>query len=124
MTTSRSLPFLLIGLVEAVLRVAGVADEDPYENLHVDFIGGDRYFPQWDDEIAMPKPAGVKRVFVLGGSAVMGYRMRSFPDREGYVMAWDPSCRVVFLPLDQLAPGSFPDAPVSGIEAVGTAPVG
>ncbi len=45
--------------------------------------------------------------------------MRSFEDREGYVMAWDQSCRVVFLPLDRLAPGSFPDAPVSGIETVG-----
>lgn len=45
--------------------------------------------------------------------------MRSFPDREGYVMAWDQSCRVAFLPLDRLAPGSFPDAKVSGIEAVG-----
>ncbi len=45
--------------------------------------------------------------------------MRSFPDREGYVMAWDQACRVVFLPVDRLAPGSFPDASVSGIDTVG-----
>lgn len=44
--------------------------------------------------------------------------MRSFPDREGYVMAWDQACKVVFIPLDRLTPGSFPDAPVSGIDAV------
>ncbi len=45
--------------------------------------------------------------------------MRSFPDRAGYVMAWDQACRVVFLPLDRLAPGSFPDAKVDGIEMIG-----
>ena len=45
--------------------------------------------------------------------------MRSFPDRRGFVMAWDQACRVIFFPLDKLAPGSFPDAQVSGIDAVG-----
>ncbi len=45
--------------------------------------------------------------------------MRRFPDREGYVLAWDPSCRVVFLRLANLAPGSLPDAPISGIDEVG-----
>ncbi len=50
--------------------------------------------------------------------------MRSFEDREGYVMAWDQACRIVFLPLDRLAPGSVPDAPVSGIDAVGGDAVG
>ncbi|MCP3960820.1 MAG: hypothetical protein GY719_23495 [bacterium] len=46
--------------------------------------------------------------------------MRRFPDREGFVMAWDRDCRVVFIPLANLAPGALPDAPVSGIEEVGT----
>ncbi len=45
--------------------------------------------------------------------------MQSFPDRQGYVMAWDPRCNVVFLPLAELTPGVVPDAPVSGIDQVG-----
>jgi len=45
--------------------------------------------------------------------------MRRFPDREGYVMIWDRRCEVVYLPLDQLPPGSIPDAAVSGIDEVG-----
>ncbi len=44
--------------------------------------------------------------------------MQRFPDRQGYVMAWDPRCRVVFLPLNELAPGAVPDAPISGIDEV------
>lgn len=36
--------------------------------------------------------------------------MERFADRRGYVMVWDRSCRVVYLPLDQLQPGSVPDA--------------
>lgn len=42
-----------------------------------------------------------------------------FPDRQGYVMVWDRSCRVAYFPLDQLPPGAIPDARVPGIEAVG-----
>ena len=38
--------------------------------------------------------------------------------RQGYVMGWDQTCRVLFLPLADLAPGSVPDAPVSGIDEV------
>ncbi len=45
--------------------------------------------------------------------------MRRFPDREGYVMAWDRSCKVVFLPLARITPGSIPDAEVSGLEEIG-----
>ena len=45
--------------------------------------------------------------------------MQRFPDRRGYVMAWDQQCRVVFLALDNLAPGALPDARVSGIDEVG-----
>ena len=45
--------------------------------------------------------------------------MRRFPGRQGFVMAWDRACRVVYLPLDNLAPGALPDAPVSGIDEVG-----
>lgn len=45
--------------------------------------------------------------------------MRRFPDRLGYVMAWNQSCRVVFLPLDELKPGTVPDAPIHGIDEVG-----
>ncbi|MEM7588031.1 MAG: hypothetical protein AAF560_31880, partial [Acidobacteriota bacterium] len=45
--------------------------------------------------------------------------MQRFPDREGYVMAWNPQCDVVFLPLNKLNPGAVPDAPVSGIDQVG-----
>ena len=47
---------------------------------------------------------------------------RLFPDRRGYVMVWDRACRVAYLPLDQLPPGTVPDAPVEGIEAVGVEP--
>lgn len=44
--------------------------------------------------------------------------MQHFPDREGFVMGWDRSCEVRFLPLAQLPPGSVPDARVSGIDKV------
>ncbi|MEM7354783.1 MAG: glycosyltransferase family 39 protein [Acidobacteriota bacterium] len=46
--------------------------------------------------------------------------MQRFPDRKGYILAWDPQCRIVFLDLERLGPGSVPDAPVSGIDQVGT----
>lgn len=42
-----------------------------------------------------------------------------FPDRRGYVMGWSADCRVGYLPLDELPPGSVPDARISGIDAVG-----
>lgn len=42
-----------------------------------------------------------------------------FPDRRGWVMVWDRSCQVAYIPLDQLPPGAIPDARVPGIEAVG-----
>ncbi|MEE8523974.1 MAG: glycosyltransferase family 39 protein, partial [Thermoanaerobaculia bacterium] len=45
--------------------------------------------------------------------------MRHFPDRPGFIVGWDPSCRPVFVPLDRIAPGTIPDAEVSGIEEVG-----
>lgn len=45
---------------------------------------------------------------------------RRFPDRRGYVMGWTRECRVIYAPLDQLPPGSVPDARVEGIEQVGT----
>ncbi len=44
---------------------------------------------------------------------------RSFPDRQGFVMAWDRRCHVVYFPLHNLEPGALPDAPVSGIDNVG-----
>jgi lysophospholipase L1-like esterase len=75
------LPVVLLVAAELVLRLAGVAEEAPWENPHVDFVTADRFFPHWDREIEMPKPAGLTRIFVLGGSAVLGYQMRSFPDR-------------------------------------------
>ena len=42
-----------------------------------------------------------------------------FPDRQGYVMVWDTSCRVRYLPLDRIPPGIVPDANIEGIEDVG-----
>ncbi len=36
--------------------------------------------------------------------------MHRFPDRQGFVMVWDQRCEVLFLPLDQIPPGSIPDA--------------
>ncbi len=44
---------------------------------------------------------------------------RHFPDRPGFIVGWDPSCRAVFVPLDRVAPGTIPDAEVSGIDQVG-----
>ncbi len=41
---------------------------------------------------------------------------RTFPDYRGYLMAWDRSCQVRYLPLESLQPGSIPPAPVSGID--------
>lgn len=75
------LPVVLLVATELVLRLAGVAEEAPWENPHVDFVTADRFFPQWDQEVEMPKPVDLTRIFVLGGSAVLGYQMRSFPDR-------------------------------------------
>ena len=49
--------------------------------------------------------------------------MQSFPGREGFVMGWDRSCEVRFVPLKGLPPGSVPDARVSGIDQVGRAGV-
>ena len=45
--------------------------------------------------------------------------MEFFPDRKGYVMAWDSSCKVFYFPLDSLSPGVLPDAEIPGIEDVG-----
>ncbi len=45
--------------------------------------------------------------------------MGRFPDRQGYVMAWNRDCQIVFLPLDKLTPGMVPDAPIKGIAKVG-----
>ncbi len=45
--------------------------------------------------------------------------MRRFPDREGYVMSWDLArCRVFFVPLAGLPPGSLRDADVPGIDEI------
>ena len=57
----------------------------------------------------------VNHLSVEKNKLLMGY----FPDRPGFVMAWDVSCRPIFLPLDTLEPGTVPDAEVSGIEKVG-----
>lgn len=48
--------------------------------------------------------------------------MDYFPDRKGYVMAWDTSCKVFYLSLDSLSPGALPDAEVPGIDDVGRKP--
>ena len=44
---------------------------------------------------------------------------RLYPDRPGFVLGWDPSCRAVLVPLDRITPGTIPDAEVSGIDEVG-----
>ncbi|NJR20098.1 MAG: hypothetical protein HC777_00355 [Hyphomonadaceae bacterium] len=42
--------------------------------------------------------------------------MDRFADRPAYVMVWDRDCRVVYLPLDQLQPGTIPDAKLPHFE--------
>lgn len=44
--------------------------------------------------------------------------MQRFPDRSGWVMIWDPSCRVVLAPLEQIPSGRIPDADVAGLDAL------
>ena len=66
--------------------------------------------PQMDDDILWVNHLSLEKDRLL-----MGH----FPDREGYVMGWDRSCKAVYLPLEQLPAGSVPDARVSGIEEVG-----
>ncbi|MEN8149062.1 MAG: hypothetical protein ABFS86_04520 [Planctomycetota bacterium] len=78
--TALLLPLGLLLALEVAFRLTGVGALDPWENRHVNYVSGERFFPRWDETIAMPKPEGVTRIFVLGGSAVMGYRMESFPD--------------------------------------------
>lgn len=67
--------------------------------------------PTMDDDILWVNHLSLEKNRLL-----MGH----FPDREAYVMGWDRSCKVLYLPLDQLPPGSVPDARVSGIDEVGS----
>jgi lysophospholipase L1-like esterase len=71
-------PFALLLLVEGTFRVVGIgapegAVADPWANPLVAFEEGTSFFPEWDQNIAMPKPDGVKRVFVVGGSSAAGF---------------------------------------------------
>ena len=43
---------------------------------------------------------------------------RVFPDRRGFLLAIDPQCKPVLIPLDDPAAESIPDARVAGIDEV------
>jgi lysophospholipase L1-like esterase len=74
-------PFLLLFLLEVGLRVGGVGEDLIWDNPYVRFAEGHRFFPEWEDEVEMPKPAGLFRIVALGGSATMGAGVkRAFPD--------------------------------------------
>ncbi|MFT5128422.1 MAG: lysophospholipase L1-like esterase [Rhodothermales bacterium] len=65
-------PAVALILLEGLLRVAGAFAPTPAD-MRVEFEAGTVFFPEWDAEIAMPKPEGTGRIFVLGGSSAMGF---------------------------------------------------
>ncbi len=66
--------------------------------------------PRMDDDILWVNHLSLEKNRLL---------MQHFPDRAGFVMGWDRGCNVRYIPLEQLPPGSVPDARVSGIDEVG-----
>lgn len=65
-------PLLLLGVLELAFRIAGAYEDRGFKNPYVTYEEEYRYFPQWESTLATPKPAGVYRVFALGGSTTEG----------------------------------------------------
>ena len=68
-------PFLLLGVLELAFRIAGAYEDRSFRNPYVAYEESYRYFPRWEETLATPKPPGVFRIFALGGSTTMGFRV-------------------------------------------------
>ena len=72
-------PIVFLVAMEIVFRIAGWgihASEDSqnkWDNPHISFDEDLRFFPEWTEELSTPKPEGLKRLFVIGGSSAAGY---------------------------------------------------
>jgi lysophospholipase L1-like esterase len=65
-------PFVLLALLEVIVRIVGV--NEPIGTSQKDASAeGTVFFPEWDQQIQMPKPDNLGRVFVVGGSSALGF---------------------------------------------------
>ncbi|MDD2752370.1 MAG: SGNH/GDSL hydrolase family protein [Candidatus Omnitrophica bacterium] len=67
------IPFFFFFALEIVFRVLKLYAFNEKEYYSVTFADETKFFPQWEENIKMPKPAGVCRIFSLGGSTTEGY---------------------------------------------------
>jgi len=66
-------PFLFVALLELSFRLVGAYEEERWENPNVSFDEAAVLFPDWDKQIAMPKPDETQRLVALGGSTTFGF---------------------------------------------------
>ncbi len=68
-----SLPLGVLVACELVFRLAGLFPDTGRQLTPVGFAAGTSFFPEWDDEIAVPRPRDTLRIFTMGGSTTHGF---------------------------------------------------
>jgi hypothetical protein len=68
-----SLPLVVLVACELALRLAGLFPDTSRQLTPVGFAAGTNFFPEWEDELEMPRPKGQLRIFTMGGSTTHGF---------------------------------------------------